>query len=99
MKRSKKTSNPIEAMSRKVAQVEEDIRRMKDLFPNLSIKEGITPDVHLGDARDLSDIGFKKKPTVVITSPPYANRYDYTRTYSLELCFHFVRNFEELNRI
>jgi site-specific DNA-methyltransferase (cytosine-N4-specific) len=27
------------------------------------------------------------------------NRYDYTRSYCLELCFHFVRNFEELKAI
>jgi len=26
-------------------------------------------------------------------------RYDYTRTYALELCFHFVHNFEELKAI
>jgi hypothetical protein len=99
LKRNKKTSDPIEAMSRKVAQVEEDIHRMKSLFPNLSIKEEAIPDAYLGDARDLSNIQFEKKPTVIITSPPYANRYDYTRTYSLELCFHFVRNFEELKAI
>lgn len=99
LKLDKKTSDPIEAISRKVAQVEEDIHRMKDLFPSLSINKGTMPDVYLGDARNLSDIAFKKKPTVIITSPPYANRYDYTRTYSLELCFHFVRNFEELKAI
>jgi len=99
LKRDKKTSNPIEAMSRKVAQVEEDIYRMQILFPNLSIAEGIMPDVYLGDTRDLSNIKFKEKPTILITSPPYANRYDYTRTYSLELCFHFVENFEELKAI
>jgi DNA modification methylase len=32
----------------------------------------------------------KMKPNqfdAVITSPPYANRYDYTRTYALELAF------------
>lgn len=57
------------------------------------------PDVYLGDTRDLSDIKFRKKPTIIITSPPYANRYDYTRTYSLDLCFHFVKNFEELKAI
>jgi len=99
LKRNKRTSDPIEAMGRKVAQVEEDIRRMKRLFSNLSIKDGIVPDVYLGDARDLSNIEFKRRPTIIITSPPYANRYDYTRTYSLELCFHFVRNFEELKAI
>ncbi len=95
----KKTSDPIEAMSRKVVQAEEDIYSMKILFPNFSINDEIMPDVYLGDTRDLSNIKFKKKPTIIITSPPYANRYDYTRTYSLELCFHFVKNFEELKAI
>jgi len=99
LKRNKKTSEPVKAMSRKVAQVEEDIRRMKILFPDLSINKGIMLDVYLGDTRDLSYIKFRKKPTIIITSPPYANRYDYTRTYSLELCFHFVQNFEELKAI
>jgi site-specific DNA-methyltransferase (cytosine-N4-specific) len=99
LKRNKKTSDPIEAMSRKVAQVEEDIRRIKILFPHSSINEEIMPDVYFGDTRDLSDIKFKKRPTIIITSPPYANRYDYTRSYSLELCFHFVKNFEELKAI
>ena len=99
LKRNKKISEPVEAMGRKVAQVEEDVRRIKMLFPHLSINEEIKPDVYLGDTRDLSDIKFREKPTIIITSPPYANRYDYTRTYSLELCFHFVKNFEELKAI
>jgi len=99
LKRNKKTSNPVEAMSRKVAQVEEDVRRIKILFPHFSLDKETMPSVYLGDTRDLSYIKFKKKPTVIITSPPYANRYDYTRTYSLELCFHFVKNFEELKAI
>jgi len=99
LKRNKKTSNPVEAMSRKVAQVEEDVRRIKTLFPHFSPDKETMPDVYLGDTRNLSDIKFKKKPTAIITSPPYANRYDYTRTYSLELCFHFVKNFEELKAI
>lgn len=99
LKRNKKVSDPIEAMSRKVAQVEEDIHRVKFLYPELSISEEVFPDVYLADTRDLSNIKFKKKPTIIITSPPYANRYDYTRTYSLELCFHFVKNFEELKAI
>ena len=98
LKRNKKTSNPVEAMSRKVAQVEEDVRRIKTLFPHFSLDKETMPDVYLGDTRNLSDIKFKK-PTAIITSPPYANRYDYTRTYSLELCFHFVKNFEELKAI
>jgi site-specific DNA-methyltransferase (cytosine-N4-specific) len=99
LRRNKEVSNPIEAMSNKVAQVEEDVRRIKLLYPDLSIDREIIPDVYLADTRDLSNIEFKKKPTIIITSPPYANRYDYTRTYSLELCFHFVKSFEELKAI
>lgn len=32
----------------------------------------------------------------VITSPPYLNRYDYARIYSLELALEFLDSFEEL---
>jgi len=99
LKPEKKVTEPIEAITRKVTQVEEDIRHKKMLFPDLSIKEKIMPHVYLGDTRDLSAIKFRRKPTIIITSPPYLNRYDYTRTYSLELCFHFVKNFEELKAI
>ena len=98
LERDKKTSNPIDAMNRKIAQVEEDVQRM-NLFSSDILNEKFMPDVYLGDTRDLSDITFKKRPTIIITSPPYANRYDYTRTYGLELCFHFVKNFEELKAI
>lgn len=99
LKRNKKVSDPIEAMKRKIAEVEEDIRRIKIVFPDFSIKNEIIPDVYLKDTRDLSKMQFKKNPTIIVTSPPYANRYDYTRTYSLELCFHFVKTFEELKAI
>lgn len=99
IKKDKRVANPIEAMDRKVAQVEQDVRRMRYFAPDLDVSDWIMPDVYFGDTRRLSGIQFKRKPTVVITSPPYANRYDYTRTYSLELCFHFVRTFEELRAI
>jgi hypothetical protein len=97
LERNKETADPIKAMNRKVSQVEEDIGRM--LFPGLCVDERVIPEIYLGDTRNLSGIKFKKKPTILITSPPYANRYDYTRTYSLELCFHFVKNFQELKEI
>jgi len=77
LKRNKRLSNPVEAMSRKVAQVEEDVRRIKMLFPHLSIDEKITPDVYLGDTRDLSDIKFRKKPTFYITCL-FLNWFRYT---------------------
>jgi len=55
--------------------------------------------VHLGDSRDLGGLTLERRPTAIITSPPYPNRYDYTRTYCLELCFHFVKNFSELRAL
>lgn len=99
LNRNKTTSNPIDAMNRKIAQIEEDVHRMKLLPHDPSVTEKVMPDVYFGDTRDLSNIRFGRKPTIIITSPPYANRYDYTRTYALELCFHFVKNFEELKAI
>jgi site-specific DNA-methyltransferase (cytosine-N4-specific) len=99
LERDKKTSNPIDAMKIKIAQVEEDVRRMKLFSSDMLRNEKFMPEVYLGDTRNLSDIKFKKRPTIIITSPPYANRYDYTRTYALELCFHFVQNFEDLKAI
>ncbi|MHA1232682.1 MAG: hypothetical protein ACTSRP_20950 [Candidatus Helarchaeota archaeon] len=99
IKRDKKVSNPINAMNKKVMQVEEDIRRKKIFYPHLVNCKKYFPDIYLADTRDLSKVNFKRKPTIIITSPPYVNRYDYTRIYSLELCFHFIKNFKELKDI
>lgn len=99
LNRTKEISDPVEAMKRKITEVEEDVQRMKLIFPDFVRKDEIMPDCHLGDTRNLSRVEFRKNPTIIITSPPYANRYDYTRTYSLELCFHFVKTFEELKAI
>ena len=53
-----------------------------------------------GDARE-ADLPKKYwgKIGAVITSPPYLNRYDYSRTYSLELCTLFVDEFSDLRNI
>jgi hypothetical protein len=64
--------------------------------------------VFLGDARSLPRDVQEYAGTVsaVVTSPPYLNRYDYSRTYSLELCLLWddsgkilVEKFEDLKRI
>lgn len=94
--RDKKIANPEEALLWKVNESERDLLLIKELKWDKSVQ---LPAVYLGDTRDLCNIPFERQPTAIITSPPYANRYDYTRTYSLELCFHFVRNFEELKSI
>jgi len=36
---------------------------------------------------------------ITITSPPYLNRYDYTRIYQLELYLLFCRSFDDLKKI
>lgn len=96
LRRDKPTASPEEALARKVQEAEKDIRKIQDL----GWKATFVPfQVVLGDTRRLEDLRFERRPTILITSPPYANRYDYTRTYSLELCFHFVRDFPELRQL
>ena len=48
------------------------------------------------DARQLRT---NRKFDAIITSPPYPNRHDYTRIYSLEMLFDFVSNNEDLKSI
>ena len=94
--RDKKVADPEEAIEIKVREAETDIRLIKEFGWDKAIQ---LPAVYSGDTRNLTDIPFPRQPTAILTSPPYANRYDYTRTYSLELCFHFVKNFEELKAL
>ncbi len=97
LKRDKRIADPTEMLQQKVYEAEKDILSLRSLWGD---KRQISlPTVQLADARDLSNVRFERPPTALITSPPYANRYDYTRTYSLELCFHFVKNFEELKAL
>ncbi|MEJ5253084.1 MAG: hypothetical protein HPY54_08825 [Chthonomonadetes bacterium] len=101
MKRDKAVADPDEMLASKVAQAEQDLlllRKVGWLSPKAEPQASL-PRVVLGDTRCLTNVPFERKPTAVITSPPYANRYDYTRTYSLELCFHFVSCFEELREL
>ncbi len=50
----------------------------------------------VGDARKLTT---DRKYDAVITSPPYPNRHDYTRIYSLEMMFDFISSNDELKKI
>lgn len=52
------------------------------------------------DARDLPfQSDWDEGVDVIITSPPYLNRYDYSRTYSLELLFLFAKDFDALKQV
>jgi len=69
------------ALERRLAAMAEDIPPLKDQFG------GQRPTLQAGSClkmlREMPDASFD----MVITSPPYANRYDYTRTYALELAW------------
>jgi DNA modification methylase len=54
--------------------------------------------VLLADARDFTST-IEDYADVIITSPPYLNRYDYSRIYSLELCLAFVEDFAGLKEV
>jgi len=49
-----------------------------------------------GDARETNT---NRKYSAIITSPPYPNRHDYTRIYSLEMLFDFVKSNDDLKKI
>ena len=83
--RSKMDKGPVTpfsiALERRLAEMVEDIDKLKAEYghgwPNL-----ITGSC-LALLKDIPECSFD----MVITSPPYANRYDYTRTYALELAW------------
>lgn len=99
LKPQKKPVPPDEALLRKVLQAETDLIAIQHLWPDRANCVRNMPRVYQADARNLGDLQFMERPTILITSPPYPNRYDYTRSYCLELCFHFVRNFDELKTV
>lgn len=99
LKPHKKLMLPDEALLRKVLQAEADLIAIQHMWSDRAHYIENMPIVYEADARDLSNLEFPKKPTIIITSPPYPNRYDYTRSYCLELCFHFVKSFEELKAV
>lgn len=70
-----------DALERRISEIEEDISALKEQFG------GEYPTLITGSCLErLNDIP-ADSIDLVITSPPYANRYDYTRTYALELAW------------
>lgn len=54
---------------------------------DLASSEGPEPHLHQGSCLTLLPDLQSNSIDFVLTSPPYANRYDYTRTYALELVY------------
>lgn len=78
-----------EALSEKVAKIRSDLGTIdsQELFPTTS-----TPVSEIGKVKVLLGSNFQHLANLAeatfdfaMTSPPYCNRYDYTRTYALEL--------------
>ena len=71
----------LDALEARLAEISEDIDPLKERYGK-GVPEFITGS-SLEHLRLLPDDSFD----MVITSPPYANRYEYTRTYALELAW------------
>ena len=70
-----------EALAERLRQMDTDIPALRTLYG------GGAPTLVLGSSLErLQDLP-GDSVDLVITSPPYANRYDYTRTYALELAW------------
>lgn len=82
-----------EALKNKLCMALEDLIRMRKLreYSNIEV-----PKIYEGDSRKLAELKFNNRPTALITSPPYLNRYDYSRSYALELALAFVKSPEAL---
>lgn len=77
-----------EAISVKIEQIASDISgksRQSSLFTNSEPNKAGAIDLRIGSCLDILPSLPENSFDAVVTSPPYCNRYDYTRTYALEL--------------
>jgi len=77
-----------EALDSKVNEIIEDIEHEHILIENQA-KRNTLGNIELltGSCLDIIPTIHSDSINAVVTSPPYCNRYDYTRTYALELAF------------
>src|SRR5207237_2127765 len=75
-----------QAISAKLREIVSDLQNpepQKDLFATPISRGGIV--LHGGSCLDIMPKLANDGYEAIVTSPPYCNRYDYTRTYALEL--------------
>ena len=70
-----------DALEARLAEMSEDIEPLKEEYG-----KGV-PELIIGSSLERLRLLPSCSFDMVITSPPYANRYDYTRTYALELAW------------
>ncbi|MCX6832494.1 MAG: site-specific DNA-methyltransferase [candidate division Zixibacteria bacterium] len=82
-----------DAIDHKLAQIVDDLSNSADLFGNSALGS-LNGNLDLFEGSCLSVLPklHGLEFDAVITSPPYCNRYDYTRTYALELAFLGIAN-------
>lgn len=80
-----------EAIKRKLGDILKDLEgdEFAPLFhqPEQSVKSKSEIELLQGSCLDILPTMSAEQYDFVVTSPPYCNRYDYTRTYALELVF------------
>jgi len=77
-----------------------EISRMSDDLRLVVDRTPVAAQVHLADARQLSSVLEPGSIDAVITSPPYPNEKDYTRTTRLEsVVLGFIHNMAELRGV
>jgi hypothetical protein len=83
------------AISQKIGEILADLRPTAPIQKNLFEQKVEQGQIHLFDGSSL-DVMPKLSDgeyDAIITSPPYCNRYDYTRTYALELALLGAHNY------
>jgi DNA modification methylase len=75
-----------DAMNRQLAMMSDDINEVDRLSAHETVHKGTVRIVE-GSCLDTLPTLATDSVDVVVTSPPYCNRYDYTRTYALELAY------------
>ena len=83
--RSRVDKGPIQpfyiALGSRLLQILQDVEPLEEEYG------GVAPKLLIGSSLDLLQEIPSASVDLVLTSPPYANRYDYTRTYALELAW------------
>jgi len=90
------------AITKKLLEIARDLEErgkgQKSLFkPDMSAKRGAM-DLRRGSCLDVLAGVPEKSIDLIVTSPPYCNRYDYTRSYALELVY-LGHSGEEIKRL
>lgn len=75
------------AISGKITEILEDLQPTQPIQQALFASQAKQGNIHLfdGSCLDVMPKMQEAEYDAIITSPPYCNRYDYTRTYALEL--------------